>query len=150
MRVDKNIMNHVKVPVAVHLLLIKDNKILLSRRYKTGFEDGNYSLVAGHVECGETIKQAMIREAKEEANIVLDSKNLKSVQVMYRKTNIEERIDYFLVAEQWTGNLRNNEPNKCDDLRWFNFYEIPSNIVAYIKYALEKYLDGDVFTEFGW
>ena len=80
------------MPVAVHLFLMKENKILLSRRYNTGFQDGNYSLVAGHMEENETIKQAMIREALEEANIILDSEKLEIIQVMHRKTETEERI----------------------------------------------------------
>ena len=39
-----------QMPVAVHLLLVKDNKVLLLRRFNTGYEYGNYSVVAGHVD----------------------------------------------------------------------------------------------------
>ncbi len=56
---------------AVYLILIKENKVLLLKRANTGYEDGNYSLVAGHMDGNETIKQAMIREATEEAGIVM-------------------------------------------------------------------------------
>ncbi len=143
-------MQHIKLPVAVHLLLIKKNKILLSKRYCTGFEDGKYSLVAGHIEGNETIKQAMIREAIEEANIVLDINKLKIVQVMHRKTECEERIDYFLFVDQWNGELKNNEPLKCDDLNWFFLEQLPENMVEYIRYAISCYLDDLYFTEFGW
>ena len=54
-------------PVAVHLLLVKDDRVLLLKRYNTGYEDGNYSVVAGHIDGGEDLKTAMIREAREEA-----------------------------------------------------------------------------------
>lgn len=35
---------------AVYLLLIKENQILLLKRANTGYEDGKYSLVAGHMD----------------------------------------------------------------------------------------------------
>ena len=48
---------------AVHLILINKNKVLLLRRLNTGYEDGNYSLPAGHIDQAETATQAVIREA---------------------------------------------------------------------------------------
>ncbi len=69
----------------VYLVLIREERILLLRRYQTGYEDGNYSLVAGHVEAEETCKEAMIREAEEEAGIEIDYENLEVVHVMHRK-----------------------------------------------------------------
>ena len=36
------------------------------RRTNTGFQDGSYGPAGGHLEDGETIKQAAIRECKEE------------------------------------------------------------------------------------
>ena len=36
------------VPVAVHLFLRDGDRILLLRRFNTGYEDGNYSVIAGH------------------------------------------------------------------------------------------------------
>lgn len=56
-------------PVTIHLFLVKDDSILLFRRYNTGYEDGNYSVVAGHLDGGETVKEAAVREAKEETGV---------------------------------------------------------------------------------
>ena len=39
-----------KIIPASYAVLIKDNKVLLVRRFNTGYEDGKYSLPAGHVE----------------------------------------------------------------------------------------------------
>ena len=48
-------MPHFKFKSAVHLFLIQDDKILLLRRYNTGYEDGNYSVIAGHLAGGEQV-----------------------------------------------------------------------------------------------
>ena len=42
-----------KIAITALLLLTKDDKILLTRRYNTGYEDGKYSLPGGHVEKGD-------------------------------------------------------------------------------------------------
>ena len=55
--------------VAVYLLLLREGHVLLLRRHNTGYEDGNYSVIAGHVDPGERVTQALVREAAEEAGI---------------------------------------------------------------------------------
>jgi ADP-ribose pyrophosphatase YjhB (NUDIX family) len=135
--------------VAVHLFLLKGDKILLLKRYNTGFMDGKYSVVAGHVDSGETYVEAMKREAKEEAGIVITERDLKPVQVMHRNSDTE-RIDYFFVSEKWDGEIRNMEPTKCDDLSWFPINELPNNMIPYVRHAIEMYKKDEHFTEYGW
>src|SRR3989338_3182588 len=73
-----------KLIPAVYLLAIQDEKVLLLRRFQTGYEDGNYSLVAGHLEGNETAHEAMIREAHEEAGISIVSDDLTHALTMHR------------------------------------------------------------------
>ena len=64
--------------VAVHLILTNDDdEILMLRRVDTGYKDGEYGLVSGHVEEGENLKSAMIREASEEAGIAISPDALR-------------------------------------------------------------------------
>lgn len=138
-----------KIVPAVHLLLIKDDKILLSRRMNTGFCDGSYSVVAGHLDGGETTTLAMIRESKEECGIILSPESLKMAHVMHRKSN-EERVDFFFTASNWEGNPINIEKNKCDDLSWFLLNDLPDNMVPYVKQGILNFNEGIFFSEFGW
>src|SRR5689334_11949952 len=106
------------MPVAVHLFLVRGEEVLLLRRANTGYEDGKYSVVAGHLDGGETVVAAAVREAREEAGVVLDPADVRVVGVMHRRAE-DERIDFFVAAEMWSGEIRNCEPHKCDALDWF-------------------------------
>ncbi len=140
-------MERFKLISAVHLFLIKDNKILLLRRANTGYEDGNYSVPAGHLDGNEKATDAMNREALEEAGIT--PVDLRVVHIMHRKSK-DERIDFFLTAKDWTGDLHIAEPEKCDDLSWFPIDNLPPNIIPYVKSAIENYQNKIMYSEFGW
>lgn len=125
---------------AVYIFLVKDSKILLSRRFNTGYEDGNYQVPAGHVEEGELPIEALIRETKEEIGVEINPENLKIVHVSCRPKHdkTDNRIDLFFKTEKWRGEIINIEPHKCDDLRWFSFNDLPQNITYHVKDAIES------------
>lgn len=143
-------MEKFKSLVAVHLFLIKDGKILLLRRFNTTYEDGNYSVPAGHLDGGESVTAAMVREAKEETGLVIELSDLKVVNVMHRYFGDLEYVNFFLTAIKWQGEPTITEPDKCDDLSWFELNNLPENVIPYIKYAIESHAKGEFFTEYGW
>jgi len=143
-------MERFKLPVTVHLILIKNDKILLLRRYNTGYEDGNYSLVAGHIDGNESVINAMQREALEEAGINIKEDNLEIVHTMHRKSPDREYIDYFFTCKNYTGKIHIAEPDKCDELAFYNLDNLPTNIIPYVKKAIEYYQAGISFSVFGW
>lgn len=143
-------IRHTIIPAA-YLVLKQKDSILMIRRFNTGYEDGNYSLIAGHLDPGESFTHALIREAQEEANIRLQEHDLKTVHIMHRKSgNGEERIDIFFQANLWQGELKNLEPHKCDDMRWFAPEKFPSNTIGHVLFALQQIALGNFYSEFGW
>ncbi len=102
---------------AAYLVLIKDNRVLLLKRFNTGYQDGNYSLIAGHLDGCETSKQCILREAREEAGIAINPTNLEVVHVMHRLSSDREYFDIYLRTDEWTGEIKNIEPDKCDELK---------------------------------
>lgn len=134
---------------AVYLVLIKDAKVLLLRRYNTGWSDGKYSLLAGHVDGNESLTTAMAREAQEEAGIVLRKEDISFAHVMHRVSN-EEYLDFFFTASKWEGNPMNTEPNKCDDMQWFPLDKLPENTLPYIRNVIEDINKGITFSEIDW
>lgn len=136
---------------AVYLILIKDGKTLLSRRFNTGWMDGKYSLIAGHLDGNENVSNTMIREAFEEAGIKVEKKDLRPVKVLHRLSpEKREYMDFFFVAEKWEGEPVIKEQNKCDDMSWFSLNDLPENTLPYVKDVIENYKDGVAFIESGW
>jgi 8-oxo-dGTP diphosphatase len=135
---------------AVYLILIRDGKTLLSRRYKTGWMDGKYSLIAGHLDGNETVFDTMIREASEEAGVKIAKRDLKPVKVLHRKSDDQEYMDFFFLAEKWKGEPSIKESDKCDDMSWFPIDDLPENTLPYVKNVIENYKDDVAFIESGW
>lgn len=59
-------------------------EVLLLRRSNTGFMDGYWALVAGHVEPGESAVSAAVREAREEVGIAVVEADLTPLCTVHR------------------------------------------------------------------
>ena len=135
---------------SVYLFLIKDEQILLLRRFQTGYEDGNYGLPAGHMDGNETVRESCAREVREEIGIEIDPHDMTVVHVMHRKGSHDERFDFFITATIYSGEIRNMEPHKCDELSWFPLDALPPNTIKYIRVAINHFREGSGFSEYGW
>lgn len=140
--------NYYTVVPSSYLIFRDGEKILLSRRKNTGYYDGYYGLPAGYIEEGEYALQAAIREAKEETGVDIAQEDLVLANTMYRLCTDHVRADYFFEVRKWNGEIRNPEPDKCEDLTWFSILQLPQNIIPYIKVALDNYAAGHMYSEF--
>jgi len=135
--------------VSAYLILQQGNQILLGLRKNTGYNDGRWSLVAGHVEDGEGATSAMIREAKEEIGIDISAADLKIVHIMHRNSN-RYNVDIFFTCSTWKGEIQNCELEKCEQWSFFPQDALPANMVDYNKYVLEARTKGEFYSEHGW
>lgn len=136
-----------RFPVTVHLFFFRENQILILRRFNTGFRDGEYSVPAGHLDGGEAVLQAAIREGKEEVGVDIAEQNMTFSTVMHRIED-EERVDFFVQVHKWEGEPFNAEPDKCDDVRWVELNSLPDNTVPYVRQALDNHLHSVPFDEY--
>lgn len=137
-----------KLPATAILLLIKDDQILLCRRFGTGWEDGKYGLMAGHIDGGESFTEALCREAKEELGITIHHDDVEFFHVQHHLSNKEYVYMYFAVRK-WSGEPSIQEPDKCDDMQWFSFDNLPQNLVAGSSFILDCYRQGIRYSETG-
>ena len=126
--------------IAVFLVLTRETKdgteILLQRRYNTGFMDGMYDMASsGHVEKGETLSQAVVRESREEIGIELDEHDLELLVLLH--PYYDDYLNVFFKTKKYSGMPQIMESNKCDDLRWFNINDLPDNTIPRIRNVIE-------------
>ncbi len=138
--------------VDVHLLLVRHGWILLGLRQHTGYQDGSFHLPAGHLEAGESLVGALVREAGEELGITIDPDDAGFVHLMHRWRR--GRVAAFFEVTRWHGEPTNAEPGKCATLQWFDLDRLPANLVASARHAIGHHragvafsLDGQVLAE---
>jgi 8-oxo-dGTP diphosphatase len=134
----------------VHLVLVdSDGRVLLGRRQNTGFADGAFHLPSGHLEAGESVVAALIREAREETGLTIGPEQVEFAHVMHDGEGAG-RVHFFFFVRQWSGTPVNREPDKCSELGWFAFDQLPEPIVAYCRAALTHIAAGQQFSLYGW
>ena len=122
---------------AVYGILRKDNKILLMRRFNTGYKDGFLTLPAGHIERDELPKETMLRELKEETGLICDFESIIGVYAMHRISDSGRTyVDYYFKISKYDGDPENKESKKCDHIDWYDIEDIPENTLPHIKTAL--------------
>ncbi|HZM64284.1 MAG TPA: NUDIX domain-containing protein [Candidatus Saccharimonadales bacterium] len=133
-------MNDKMVKVGVGLLVLKDGKVLWSKR-KGSFGAGLWGGIGGHVEYGETLEQAILRELAEECGITV--KNVCVLCVSDFLTHSPKHyVDVGFVADWEAGEPHILEPDKCDGWEWRAIDDIPEHIFAPMAGYIEAYKTG--------
>lgn len=131
--------------VVIFLVLtrIKENKkeILLQKRQNTGYMDEKYDMAcSGHLESNESIITALIREAKEELGIIINSEDVKLVTVVH--DYIGNYIRFFFTAHKYKGIPVIKELSKCSQLTWVPIDNLPIETIPHIKSAIKNIENG--------
>ncbi len=82
---------------------------------------GLWNLPAGHVDKGESIEAAAVRETKEESGLDVDL--VEKIGVWHSK--VEEPIRHAFIAKVTGGKLK-PQPDEVLDVKWFSYDEIKS------------------------
>ena len=122
--------------IAVHVFVVKDEKVLLGKRQNTGWFDGFYDSIGGHLEAGEKLKTAAARELQEEAGLNVTENNLSLFHIT-QYTGAKDYIYFMFLADNWLGQPKLKEPDYISDLAFFPIRDLPDNITPYAKKALQ-------------
>ncbi|WP_331750957.1 NUDIX domain-containing protein (plasmid) [Streptomyces globisporus] len=139
--------------VGVHLFLQDaDGRVLLGLRHPDSAYAGRlWHSLAGHCEREDAVS-SLIREADEEAGLLLDREAIDLVHLVHSQDSptASPRIQLFFRARSWSGVPQVREPDRCLEWRWFNPKDLPDNTVPYTQQAIEAILAGRPYSDMGW
>lgn len=118
----------------------KNEVLLLKRSMNSRTDPGLWSRPGGQVEFDESVEDAVEREVKEEAGIIV-----KAVRRLdYTETISDDKTTHWValgyLAEHVSGEPVNVEPDKHDEIKWFPLDDLPDSLADYTKNSIEFYL----------
>jgi len=121
-------------------------QVLLHLRDGTGYMDGHWALPAGHVEPGESARDAAAREVYEETGVTIQLHALMPLTTMHRTVAgsgaVDQRVDFFWSAQTFTGDAAVREPTKAALMAWYDLAALPTPLVAHEELVLSAVRDG--------
>ncbi len=128
----------------VGIAYINNGKLLTCMSQKSS-KVGNYTLIGGGVEAGETIEETAIRESIEELNFEPQLSDLELILSFSEKSasdpNLTIDMNMFLYLKEFNHDLVTNE--EIIKFKWYDISEDSSHLSNSIKdhllpYAIEK------------
>ena len=118
--------------VGVGAVIVQDQRVLLIRRGQAPLL-GEWSLPGGVLECGETLREAVVREAREETGLVVETGEMLGVyERVIRGDDGRVRYHYVLIdflCRPAGGELE--AASDAADVRWFTRDQLPALNLAY-------------------
>lgn len=138
--------------IDAHVILRRAGQVLLLRRAGDVYASGQLCLPSGHLERGESIRQAAVRETFEETGIALDPAVLRHVLSIHQRNpgTSDTRFGFAFTPGWWDGEPVNAEPHKHSELIWANRAALPPDTAEYTAAVITAVERGLTFTLNGW
>lgn len=123
------------------------DEVLLQLRQGTGYRDGHWGTLAGHVDPGESVHEAACREAEEEAGVTVRVPDLRALTVLHRFERdgppVEQRVDVFFEAVRWYGEPALREADRAAAMGWYPLSALPEPVVPHERTVLDALAHGE-------
>ncbi len=118
--------------IGVGAVIVKDDRVLLIRRGQAPLL-GEWSLPGGVLECGETLREATVREAREETGLEVETVEMLGVyERIIPSADGRTRYHYVLIdflCRPAGGDLKAG--SDAADVRWVTREELPALKLAF-------------------
>ena len=127
------------IGVGVGAFILNENKELLLLKRAVAPEKDHWCIPGGKLEMFETLKDAVIRETKEECGIDIEVIRMMGICDHIIKGENAHWIAASFLSKIKKGTPQNMEPKKASEMKWFSLNDLPNDLTITTKKALNDY-----------
>ncbi len=136
-----------KPKIGVSIILVNKKKNILLGLRKNGHGSNTWGMPGGHLEYGESFSDCAKREAIEELGIDIQCHNSPfHVTNDYFRIENKHYITVFILSTYKKGIIKNMEPEKCTEWKWFNYNKLPQNLFLPVENLIKEKDLKELFT----
>jgi 8-oxo-dGTP diphosphatase len=126
----------VEVDISAGLLCRQGRFLLGKRSIRRKAYPGVWDLPGGHVETGEAVEQALVRELREELGVT--PTEWRKFAVLREPAIDGESADmlcfHLFLVTNWSGDPYNRQPDEHESIAWFTLEDVTGLTLAYAGY----------------
>ncbi len=130
--------------VGINVFVVRDGKLLLGKRINCS-GDGTWGLPGGHLERGEAMEGAAVRELMEETGLSVGS--LEFTGLVNDRSDDQHYVQVAFLAHDIAGEVRCMEPDRCECWEWFDLSELPNQVFHGHAKQIELFCSDVIFSD---
>ena len=132
--------DYIGIGVGAFILNPHSHVLLMKRGPLSKNEVGSWIIPGGAVNFGETLRQAVVREVKEEIGVEIELDGQIPAIDHLIPGEKQHWVTNIFPAHITTGIPQVKEPGKCDEIGWFAMDKLPSPLASSTQGAVNYFL----------
>ena len=112
--------------VVVDALIVRDGKVLLTKRSANLHEAGKWCLPGGYVDRDETIIEAVMREVHEEIGYTCEVQELFTIIDKPQRKGDDRQNISFVFQVRLLAKVGELDPTEVSEMTWFDLTKLPA------------------------